>query len=336
LGQNTTSRLYVNQTPLTLDAIYEPIQDQLGLVEARLRGLADQGHPVLKRLVEHISSAEGKRMRPAITLLASRFHPNDGSLAVTMAAAVELLHAASLVHDDSVDNAAVRRGLATVSSIWGDGVAVLLGDYLFATSAVFVCDTANIRVVRRFAETIREIATGELAESFSAFRLTHSMEEYTQRIYNKTASLFRTAAESGAILSGAPEPTVQAFVEYGRNLGMAFQIVDDILDFEGTQEEVGKPVGHDLLQGTLTLPAMLLLERYPHDNPVVNLFRREDVEANRQRAIAMVRGSTILEDSYAVARRYLDAAARAIGGLPDTTERQSLLDLLGYATERRM
>ncbi|MBI2170747.1 MAG: polyprenyl synthetase family protein [Chloroflexi bacterium] len=326
----------MNQTPPTLDAIYAPIQGQLGLVEARLRGLVDQGHPVLRRLVEHISSAEGKRMRPAITLLASRFHPNDGALAVTMAAAVELLHAASLVHDDSVDNATVRRGLATVSSLWGDGVAVLLGDYLFATSAVFVCETGNIRVVSRFAETIREIATGELAESFGAFRLTLSMEEYSQRIYNKTASLFRTAAESGAILSGAPASTVQALVQYGKSLGMAFQIVDDILDFEGTQEEVGKPVGHDLLQGTLTLPAMLLLERYPHDNPVVKLFQRQDVEANRQQAIEMVRNSSILEDSYAVARRYLDDAAAALDSLPDTTERRSLLDLLAYATERRV
>ncbi|MBI4198640.1 MAG: polyprenyl synthetase family protein [Chloroflexi bacterium] len=319
----------------TLEGIYLPIASELALVEARLRGLVDQGHPVLRRLVEHISSAEGKRMRPAITLLASRFHPNDGALAVTMAAAVELLHAASLVHDDSVDNATMRRGMVTVSSLWGDGVAVLLGDYLFATSAVFVCETGNIRVVSRFAETIREISTGELAESFGAFRLTLSMEEYSQRIYNKTASLFRTAAESGAILSGAPETVVQAFVEYGRSLGMAFQIVDDILDFEGTQEEVGKPVGHDLLQGTLTLPAMLLLERYPHDNPVVKLFQRQDVEANRQRAIEMVRNSTVLEDSYAIARRYLDAAARAINGLPNTAERRSLLDLLAYATERR-
>ena len=245
----------VNKDKATIDAIYAPIKDQLALVESRLQSLADLGNPVLKALVEHISSAGGKRMRPAITLLASRFHPNpsEEGLAVTMGAAVELLHAASLVHDDSVDNAAVRRGLATVSSLWGDGVAVLLGDYLFATSAVFVCETNNIRVVKRFAETIQELATGELMESFGAFKCDRGMDDYNARIYNKTASLFRTAAECGAILSGAPESTVQAFVQYGRSLGMAFQIVDDILDFDGAEAEVGKPVGHDLLQGTLDL-----------------------------------------------------------------------------------
>ena len=328
----------MNQTRPTLEQIYAPIKDQLAQVDARLRGLAEEGHAVLRQLIGHVAQSGGKRMRPAITLLASRFHPNPSSegLAVTMGAAVELLHAATLVHDDSVDNAAVRRGLATVGSLWGDGVAVLLGDYLFATSAVLVCDTGNVRVVRRFADTIREISTGELMESFGAFQTTHTMEEYAQRIYNKTASLFRTSAECGAILSGAPESTVQAFVEYGRSLGMAFQVVDDILDFEGTEAEVGKPVGHDLLQGTLTLPAMLLLERFPDDNPVVKIFQRQDMEANRERAIQMVRNSTVLDDSYAVARRYLDTAARAISALPDTTERRSLLDLLDYVTERRV
>jgi len=326
----------VNQTKPTLEQIYAPIQAELALVETRLRGLAGQADPVMKPLVEHIASGGGKRMRPAITLLASRFHANDGTQAVTMGAAVELLHAASLVHDDSVDNASVRRGLATISSLWGDGVAVLLGDYLFATSAVFVCETGNVRVIQRFAQTIQELATGELMESFGAFKWDRGMEDYTARIYNKTASLFRTAAECGAILSGAPEPTVQAFVEYGKALGMAFQIVDDILDFEGTEAELGKPAGHDLLQGTLTLPAMILLERFPDDNPVVKLFQRQDMEANRQRAIDMVRNSEIIYDSYAVARRYLDDAARAISALPDTTERRSLLDLLEYATERRV
>ncbi|MBI4340148.1 MAG: polyprenyl synthetase family protein [Chloroflexi bacterium] len=324
------------QTPPTLEAIYTPIQAELALVETRLRALAGQADPAMKPLVEYIASGGGKRVRPAVTILASRFHPNDGSLAVTMGAAVELLHAASLVHDDSVDNASVRRGLATVSSLWGDGVAVLLGDYLFATSAVLVCETGNIRVVRRFADTIREIATGELMESFGAFQTTHTMEEYAHRISLKTGSLFRTAAECGAILSGAPEPVVQALVEYGNALGMAFQIVDDILDFEGTEAELGKPAGHDLLQGTLTLPAMLLLERYPQDNPVVKLFQREDMEANRERAIDMVRNSEIIYDSYAVARRYLDTAAAAISALPDTAERRSLLDLLDYAGERRV
>jgi len=316
--------------------IYEPIREQLTQVDSKLRALADEGDFILKELVGHTSQAGGKKMRPAITLLASRFHPNDGTLPNLMAAAVELLHVASLVHDDSVDNADVRRGIATVSKLWGDGVAVLLGDYLFATSAVFVCDTGNIKVVRRFADTIRELSQGELMESFGAFQWDRDFAEYTRRIYNKTASLFRTSAEGGAILSGADDEIVQAFVEYGYGIGMAFQIVDDILDFEGTEDEIGKPVGHDLLQGTLTLPAMLLLERYPESNPVIRIFKGEDPKANRQLAIEMIRNSSIIEDSYAVARGYLDTAATAIKILPDTTEHRSLLALLDYVTERKL
>lgn len=324
-----------NQTD-AIAAIYEPIREQLTLVDSKLRALADEGDFILKELVGHTSQAGGKKMRPAITLLASRFHPNDGTLPNLMAAAVELLHVASLVHDDSVDNADVRRGIATVSNLWGDGVAVLLGDYLFATSAVFVCDTGNIKVVRRFADTIRELSQGELMESFGAFRWDRDFAEYARRIYNKTASLFRTSAEGGAILSGADDTVVQAFVEYGYGIGMAFQIVDDILDFEGTEDEVGKPVGHDLLQGTLTLPAMLLLERYPENNPVIRIFKGEDPKANRQLAIEMIRNSSIIEDSYAVAQGYLDTAATAIKILPDIIERRSLLALLDYVTERKL
>ncbi len=325
----------MNQDKATIDLIYEPIQAQIVRVEERLRALAPEGHPALLDLLKHVTASSGKRMRPAITLLASRFHPNDGELPIIMAAAVELLHIASLVHDDMVDNASVRRGLATISSLWGRDVAVQLGDYVFATSAVFVCDTNNIRVIRRFSETIKDLATGELIEGFGTFQWDHTYEQYKERIYSKTASLFRTAAESGAILSGAPEKTIQALSRYGYSLGMAFQVVDDILDFDGTQEEVGKPVGHDLLQGVMTLPSMLLLQRYPDNNPVIGLFRGEDPERNNLQALEMIHNSTIIEDSYAVARDFSDDAASALEHMPDIEERQSLRALASYVLERR-
>ena len=325
----------MNHEKATIDLIYEPIQAQLAQVDSQLRTLATQSHPLLTELLAHLTISSGKRLRPAITLLASRFHSNEEDMPVTMAAAVELLHIASLVHDDTVDNSSLRRGVATASSIWGQSIAVQLGDYVFATSGTLVCDTNNLRVIRRFSDTIMELSTGELMESFDAFKWDRTYEQYKERIYNKTASLFRTAAESGAVLSGAPEATVQALTQYGYSLGMAFQIVDDILDFDSTQQEMGKPVGHDLLEGTLTLPALLLLERYPDDNPVIKLFQGEDPEANRQRALEMVHSSTIIEDSYAVARQFLDEATSALEPIPDTPERQSLLDLASYVMERR-
>ena len=318
-----------------VDIIYEPIQSELAQVEDNLRQLAAAGQAHLAGLLEHTLPSQGKRIRPAITILASRFHPNSGEAAVIMATAVELLHIASLIHDDTVDNSSLRRGLATVSSLWGRNIAVLLGDYVFATSATWVCDTKNIRVIRRFSETIVELSSGELMETFSAFNWNHTYEQYKERIYNKTASLFRTAAESGAVLSGVAEEQVQALSEYGYNLGLTFQIVDDILDFEGTEEEVGKPVGNDLLQGTLTLPAILLLQRYPQDNPIISLFRGEEPEANSRRAVEMVQNSSIISEATAIASGFGDKAAQALQQLPNTRERQSLLELIFYVTERR-
>ena len=149
---------------------------------------------------------------------------------------------------------------------------MLFGDYLFAKSGEFAATTGNLRVIMLFIQTLRIISSGELNQTFNAFNLEQTRDHYLQRIARKTASLFAMATESGAILSQAPEESVRILREYGYNLGVAFQIVDDILDFIGTEEEMGKPIGSDLAQGTLTLPAMLLLERYPEDNPVKEIF----------------------------------------------------------------
>jgi heptaprenyl diphosphate synthase/octaprenyl-diphosphate synthase len=323
------------QQTTAIDLIYQPVREQLVQVEKKLRDLASQGHPSISSLLGQVAGSPGKRLRPAVTLLASGFHDEGGDLPITMAAAVELLHVASLVHDDTVDNAAVRRGAATVSSMWGDNVAVLLGDYVFASSAVLVCDTNNVHVIRRFAETIKELSTGELMEQFGAYKWGLSMEEYKERIYNKTASLFRTAAESGAILSGAPDETVRALDSYGYNIGMAFQIVDDILDFEGTEEEFGKPVGNDLLQGTLTLPTILLMERYPDDNPVKRLFQNVEPDGNLKRAVEMIQSLDIIPQVYSIAAELHQKAVQALEPLPDSIYKRSLVDLAAYAMERR-
>ena len=277
----------------------------------------------------------GKRTRPAITILASKFHPHDHDLPQIMATAVELLHIATLVHDDTVDNSDVRRGKATVSSRWGRNVAVLVGDYVFATSATFVCDTKNVRVIRRFSETIMELSKGELSEIFDAFNWTPDRDRYWTRIYEKTASLFSTAAESGAVLSGGPESLVQSLKTYGHNLGMAFQIVDDILDFEGTEEEIGKPVGNDLLQGTLTLPTILLMERYPNDNPVQKLFQDVEPDGNLKRAVEMVQNSDIIPEATSIAADFYRRAVDALEPLPDNAYKRSLTDLAAYVMERR-
>ena len=316
-------------------SIYSPIQEQLLRVEERLKGVGDVPFPYLADLLDHVLDTTGKKARPALTLLAGGFHPNDGDSLETMATAVELLHIATLIHDDTVDNSDIRRGKATVSNLWGRNVAVVLGDFIFAVSATFVCDTQNIRVVRRFSETIMELSSGELREIADAYNADQSREQYLERIFNKTASLFTTAGESGAILSGASEDIVQALREYGHNLGMAFQIVDDILDFDATRDEVGKPVGRDLLQGVLTLPAIIALERDPADNPIIDLFKDPEDQASLQRAVDMIQNSSIIDSAYAVADEYCVKALACLEDLEPNPTRDSLEGLTGLLLTRR-
>ena len=315
-------------------SIYEPIKNELAGVDERIHRAAEAGGGSLSQMLDYVIEAGGKRIRPAITLLAARFHPNDYSLPIIMGSAVELLHVATLIHDDTVDNSATRRGKPTVASLWGRNVAVLLGDYVFATSATYVCDTGNIDVIRRFSETIMDLSSGELLEYSNTYNWRQTREEYCDRIYRKTASLFSTAAESGAVLSGAPKKIVHALREYGVNIGMAFQIVDDMFDVYGDSEEIGKPVGNDLLQGVLTLPTIMLVERHPNENPIEALFQAKDSDRDLERVLDMIRHSHIQADCYQIVRNYCIKAKRALSILPNSPTQHLLLDLAEYVIER--
>ena len=318
-----------------LSTIYEPIQEDLVKVEARLRSVCEVDFPWLSKLLEHSLKSGGKRIRPALVLLAGKFYNYDLSYLLPVATAIEILHTATLVHDDAIDNSLVRRGRPTINKVWGEDKAILLGDYLLAKSEELVADTQNLRVIKLFAQTIMTISSGELNQAFSAFNLEQTRQQYLQRISSKTACLISLATESGAILSQAPEKSVEALKGYGYNLGIAFQIVDDTLDFIGTEEEMGKPVGSDLAQGTLTLPAILLLERYPEDNPVRRLFQNEDRQRNIELAMELVRNSSITQECYAVASDYCARACHNLSLLPDNASRRSLIKLADYVVKRR-
>ena len=318
-----------------ISLIYEPIADDLLQVEEKLASLSRTDMPHMSELLEYVLQAGGKRMRPAITLLAGNIYPHSHSLPVIMGAAVELLHVATLIHDDTVDNSPLRRGRRTVTDMWGKDVAVL-GDYVFATSAVFVCETNNVRVIRRFSETLMDLSSGELQEYFSGSYSAPSRREYESCIYKKTASLFQTASETGAILTDAPEDVVSALKRYGYNIGMAFQVIYDILDVMGNSQEIGKPVGNDLLQGVLTLPAIILMERDPNCGPLNELVsgngRRN--EAVVQKALEMLQDPEIIASCFAVARDYCTEAADALSMVPDSPARSSLLTLTEFVRER--
>ncbi len=320
---------------MQLSAIYEPIQEDLVRVEEALGALGRDEFPRLAELLDYSLGSGGKGIRPALTLLSGKLYHYNLDTLLPMATAVELLHVATLVHDDAIDKSPVRRSKPTVYKVWGEDKAVLLGDYLFAKAGELTATTQNLWVIKLFAQTLRTISTGELAQIFTAFTLEQSYEQYIHRISCKTAALFILATESGAVLSGAPEASVKILSDYGYNLGIAFQIVDDILDFIGTEEEVGKPIGSDLAQGTLTLPSMLLLERYPENNPVRKLFQNRGGQQEIHQAIEMVRTSSIIDDCYAAASDYCTRACRNLELLSESAGHQSLLDIASYVIQRK-
>ena len=324
---------------MELNAIYELVQEDLAKVESQIKSVSKVDSPVLAELTSYILVG-GKGIRPALTLLSGKFYNYNLDLLLPMASAAELMHTATLVHDDAIDNSPVRRGRATINKVWGEDKAILLGDYLFAKAGEFVATTGNLRVIRLFSQTLQTISSGELSQAFDAFNLEQTRDHYLQRISSKTASLFSMATESGAVLSQAPEDSVQVLKEYGYNLGIAFQIVDDVLDFIGTEEEMGKPVGSDLAQGTLTLPAMLILGRYPEGNPVRELFNDHDMpEGDKQKeikqAMELVRNSSIVQECYEVVSDYCAKACRKLDLLPDNPSRQALTDLAELVISRK-
>jgi geranylgeranyl pyrophosphate synthase len=324
---------------LELEEIYQLVVEDLAKVRRQLDSVAEVDHPPLAEMLRHILEG-GKGIRPALNLLSGKFYNYNLDLLLPMATAIELMHTATLVHDDAIDKSAVRRGKPTVNEVWGEERAVLLGDYVFARAGEFAADTGNLRVIKLFSQTLQTISSGEIVQADDAFKLEQTRQHYLERIAGKTASLFSLATISGAILSEAPEDSIKILNDYGFNLGVAFQIVDDILDFAGTEEEMGKPIGSDLAQGTLTLPAMLLLEQCPDDNPVEELFRNpnmpeDDKRAKVRRAIDLVESSDIVKQCYQFASEYCDKACRGLEKLPDKPSRQALGNLAALVISRK-
>jgi geranylgeranyl pyrophosphate synthase len=316
-------------------ALYGPVQDDIRLVEETLFAIRNVEFPALARMLEHILGATGKRVRPAIALLTGKIANYDLERLVPLAASIELLHSATLVHDDVIDAAATRRGRATANALFNNGPTVMVGDYMFAHAAELIARTGSIEVIRLFAHTLMEMAAGELHQDMSAYEYSSSTIKYFNRIAGKTASLFATAAKGGAMISDLREDWIESLRSYGENLGMCFQVVDDILDFTGDEEEMGKPVGSDLMQGTLTLPSLLIIERYPGNNPVKRYFEGRQKAESLRRSIDLVRNSDILDNSYKVARDFRDRALDALGGLPRSAATEALAEVAEWVMQRR-
>jgi len=318
-------------------ASFELVAADIERVETKMREGIDDHNETLATVIDYLISAGGKRLRPVIILLTTRFQPQVDSLkAVALASAVEMLHTATLVHDDIIDNALLRRGMPTLNTQWSPGATVLAGDYLFARSAGLAAETDNVRIIKIFSMTLMTIVNGELNQFFNNHHHgPPSREEYFQRIYAKTASLFAAGAETGGILAGLPENQVQALHDYGYNLGMAFQIMDDILDFQSTESQLGKPVANDLRQGIATLPVLFFLDKYPNHPTVLKAVARKHPTPDEiQTVAAAIRASGSIQESLTEAKRFARQAQDALIPLPDNQYRLALLDLADYAVAR--
>ncbi len=323
-------------TTTDLRSLYGPVADDLPLVSEKIESIAqDAEFAFLRRMLEAALSGSGKMMRPALALLAGRLAHYDLERLVPLAASIELLHTATLVHDDVIDEAQERRGASTPNALFGNAASVMLGDYMFAHAADFIAQTDNTEVVRRFAKTLMMMASGELTQDISAYEYSEDITRYLDRITGKTASLFGTAAEGGAMVSGVPADQVEALRLYGLRLGIAFQIVDDILDFTGDPEVMGKPNGSDLQSGTLTLPAILYMQRNPEDNPIKRAFEGIRRRSNFERAIREIMESDVIGESMATARQFGDQARDALAPLPAGEVREALDGLVDYVFERK-
>ena len=300
-----------------------------------MRHQADDAHPDMQAALEHLLAAGGKRFRPTLALLTGQMLGAPTERLITLAAAVELLHNATLVHDDLIDGALLRRGNPTLNAQWSPPATVLTGDFVFARAAKLAADTDHLPLMKLFADTLAIIVNGELTQLFTARGLT-SRENYYKRIHAKTASLLEMTTRAAAMISPVDDAVIESMRLYGYFLGMAFQIVDDVLDFTGEQAEVGKPVGSDLLQGLITLPAIYYAESHPDDQDIICLNNGcFSEQARMERLVHAIRESEGIAKSLEEATGYINKAVGMLETMPDGIERQALEELARYTVSRK-
>ena len=313
-----------------------PVTEEIKLIEDRMRIQADESHPDLRAALEHLLSAGGKRIRPTLGMLVGNMLGAPLEKLINLGAAVELLHTATLVHDDLIDGSLLRRGTPTLNARWSPPATVLTGDFLFARAAKLAADTDYLPLMKLFSETLAIIVNGELTQMFTSRGLI-SRDNYYKRIYAKTASLFEMTSRSAAMVSPASDDSIEAMRDFGYQIGMAFQIVDDILDFNGDQAAVGKPLGSDLLNGLVTLPAIYFAEINPDDVDVLSLPNGGWTNnENMTRLVEKIRASSCTKKAMVEAEQHVDRALARLEEMPACAERDALENLAKYIVDRKI
>lgn len=319
----------------SVTSLFSPVEADLRLLTENLKKLIGARHPVLYAAAEHLFGAEGKRIRPAIVLLLARAISSSWEISSRhrrLAEITEMIHTASLFHDDVVDQSDLRRGLPTVHSLFGNRIAIQAGDFLFAQASWYLADLDNLTVVKLLSQVIKDFAEGEIQQGFNRFDTSLTLAAYLDKTYYKTASLIANSSKAVGVLSGVSAQSSQSLYEYGRHVGLAFQIVDDILDFTRSTDDLGKPAGSDLKDGNLTAPALYALEEQPYLKVLIEREFREtgDLEA----AIALVQNSHGIERARQLAEKYAHTAVQYLADLPESDAQQALTHLTEYILKR--
>ncbi|MBO5365454.1 MAG: polyprenyl synthetase family protein [Peptococcaceae bacterium] len=313
------------------------VKKKLEEVEAYLDKVLDFDHPEMRAYALRTLHAGGKRVRPSLTILTASMFKNEDNI-VPLAAAMELLHMASLIHDDVVDEADTRRGQATINVLKNNRYAIHVGDYILAEAIDIISKQPNAdRLLAIMGDLSAEMSLGEVEQLRSTYDVHQTVEDYNYRIDRKTALLMATSCQAAAVASGASEDEINRFYQIGYNLGMDFQIKDDLLDMTLDSEKLGKPAGSDLARGIMTLPTILVLEKsFAERDELINLIenRFPKGQADVDRAIAIVLAQNGISDAEVYAEQYLKQAEADIAALPDYPMKKVLLEGVDYLRER--
>lgn len=320
---------------MTVTSLFAPVEADLSLLAENLKKLVGARNPILYAAAEHLFGARGKQVRPAIVLLLSRATLPNQDITLRhrrLAEITEMIHTASLVHDDVVDESEIRRGIPTVHHLFGNRVAIQAGDFLFAQASWYLANLESLEVVKLLSEVIKDFAEGEIQQGLNQFDPRLTIEAYLDKSYYKAASLIANSAKAVGVLSGVSPKLTGDLYDYGRHVGLAFQIVDDILDYTGSTDTLGKPAGSDLKSGNLTAPALFAIEEKPYLEVLIE--REFSKVGDLEEAIALIRDSQGIERARALAAEHAHTAVGHLAELPDSACRQALINLTEYVLER--
>jgi heptaprenyl diphosphate synthase len=317
--------------------IYARFKKDLLYIEKELEKSVEIDHPLLRETSVHLLKAGGKRIRPVFVLLAGQFGDYDLEKLKNVAIPMELIHMATLVHDDVIDDADTRRGQLTVKSKWDNRIAMYTGDYIFAKALGVVAQLPNPAIHRIMSEAIVQVCIGEMEQIRFFFGTEQTVRDYLLRIKRKTAILIAISCQLGSVAAGASEENSQKLYRFGYNVGMAFQIRDDLLDISGTEEQIGKPPGNDIKQGNITLPVLFAMQEAGlRDKLLGDLARIRDSDGQTDVSgfLNLVRASSGIGRAEDLAARYIEKAIRALEGLPEIKAKQDLVRIAHFIGSR--